>query len=35
VRLLTVIRGSISEHGGEPSCRQIDKRLDERLRRDE
>jgi hypothetical protein len=29
--LLAAVRRSIREHGGEPSSRQVDERLDERL----
>jgi hypothetical protein len=31
LRLLAAVRRSIREHGGEPSSRQIDELLDERL----
>jgi hypothetical protein len=31
LRLLAAVRWSISEHGGEPSSRQVDELLDERL----
>ena len=31
LRLLAAVRRSIREHGGEPSSRQIDEVLDERL----
>jgi hypothetical protein len=31
LRLLAAVRWSIREHGGEPSSRQVDKLLDERL----
>jgi hypothetical protein len=31
LRLLTAVRRSIREHGGEPSSRQVDELLDERL----
>jgi hypothetical protein len=31
LRLLAAVRRSIREHGGEPSSRQVDERLDERL----
>jgi hypothetical protein len=31
LRLLAAVRWSIREHGGEPSSRQIDELLDERL----
>jgi hypothetical protein len=31
LRLLTGVRWSIREHGGEPSSRQVDEPLDERL----
>jgi hypothetical protein len=31
LRLLVAVRWSIREHGGEPSSRQVDKLLDERL----
>jgi hypothetical protein len=31
LRLLAAVRPSIREHGGEPSSRQVDKLLDERL----
>ncbi|HME79457.1 MAG TPA: hypothetical protein VKI00_28475 [Mycobacterium sp.] len=32
LRLLTAVRWSIREHGGEPSSRQVDELLDERLK---
>jgi hypothetical protein len=31
LRLLAAVRWSIREHGGEPSSRQVDELLDERL----
>ena len=31
LRLLAAVRRSIREHGGEPSSRQVDELLDERL----
>jgi hypothetical protein len=31
LRLLAAVRWSMSEHGGEPSSRQVDELLDERL----
>ena len=31
LRLLAAVRWSIRENGGEPSCRQVDELLDERL----
>jgi hypothetical protein len=31
LRLIAAVRGSIREHGGEPSSRQLDELLDKRL----